>query len=83
MAAGGAILFCGSQESDNWDMLQEAAWLIREDADLGEQIRTYLADLNQDNLADKKQNAQKLNTDLQQNVLKAYEEIADFCRTGL
>lgn len=80
VAAGGAILFCGSQESDNWDMLQDAAWLIREDADLGQQIKGYLADLNQDNLAIKKQNAQKLNKELQQNVLKAYEEIADFVK---
>ncbi|WP_305951926.1 hypothetical protein [Emticicia oligotrophica] len=78
VAAGGAILFCGSQESDNWDMLQKAAWLIREDADLGEQIREYLKNLTAEDLANKKQNAQKLNTDLQQNVLKAYEEIADF-----
>lgn len=83
VAAGGAILFCGSQESDNWDMLQEAAWLIREDTDLGEQIRAYLSNLTAEDLADKKQNAQKLNKDLQQNVLKAYEEIADFCRIGL
>lgn len=80
VAAGGAILFCGSRESDNWDMLQEAAWLIREDADLGEQIREYLSSLMTEDLAIKKQNAQKLNTDLQQNVLKAYEEIADFAK---
>ncbi|MER0442088.1 hypothetical protein [Emticicia sp. W12TSBA100-4] len=80
VAAGGAILFCGSQESDNWDMLQEAAWLIREDADLGEQIREYLGNLTNEDLAIKKQNAQKLNKDLQQNVLKAYEEIADFIK---
>ena len=81
VAAGGAILFCGSQESDNWDMLQDAAWLIREGANLGEQIQAYLSNLTAEDLAIKKQNAQKLNTDLQQNVLKAYEEIADFCRT--
>jgi hypothetical protein len=74
-------LFCGSQESDNWDMLQDAAWLIREGANLGEQIQAYLSNLTAEDLAIKKQNAQKLNTDLQQNVLKAYEEIADFCRT--
>ncbi|MDZ7934528.1 MAG: hypothetical protein U5M51_06110 [Emticicia sp.] len=80
VAAGGAILFCGSQESDNWDMLQEAAWLIREDADLGEQIRAYLKNLTTEDLAKKKQNAQRLNKDLQQNVLKAYEEIADFVK---
>lgn len=80
VAAGGAILFCGSQESDNWDMLQEAAWLIREDADLGEQIRAYLKNLTAEDLAIKKQNAQKLNKELQQNVLKAYEEIADFVK---
>ena len=35
------------------------------------------------NLNKKKHKAQKLNTDLQKNVLKAYEEIADFCKTGL
>jgi len=83
VAAGSTILFCGSQESDNWDMLQEAAWLIREGADLGKQIREYLSNLTVEVLATKKQNSQKLNIDLQQNVLKAYEEIADFCRTGL
>jgi hypothetical protein len=80
VAAGGAILFCGSQESDNWDMLQEAAWLIREEVDLGEQIRGFLNNLTTEDLVVKKQNAQKLNADLQQNVLKAYEEIADFVK---
>ena len=83
VAAGGAILFCGSQESDNWDMLQDAAWLINEQDDLGIQVRHFLRYLLKEDLATKKQNAQKLNKDLQQNVLKAYEEIADFCRTGL
>ncbi len=83
VAAGGAILFCGSQESDNWDMLQEAAWLINEQGDLGEKIREYLSNLTAEDLNHKKQNAQKLNTDLQKNVLKAYEEIADFCIIGL
>jgi hypothetical protein len=64
-------------------MLQEAAWLIREGADLGKQIREYLSNLTVEVLATKKQNSQKLNIDLQQNVLNAYEEIAEFCRTGL
>ncbi|AFK04282.1 hypothetical protein Emtol_3149 [Emticicia oligotrophica DSM 17448] len=80
VAAGGAILFCGSQESDNWDMLQDAAWLIREDKDLGEQISDFLKNLSTEDLAIKKQNAQRLNTDLQQNVLKAYDEIAAFVK---
>ncbi len=81
VAAGSTILFCGSQESDNWDMLQEAAWLIREEANLGEQIKEYLSNLTAEDLAIKKQNSQKINIDLQQDVLKAYEEIADFCKT--
>jgi len=61
-------------------MLQKAAWLIFEDADLGEQISAYLANLNQENLAEKKQNARKLNISLQETVLNAYEEIADFVK---
>jgi hypothetical protein len=78
VAAGGAILFCGSQESDNWDMLQSAAWLINEQDDLGNQIKNYLENLLRDDLAQKKQNAQKLNIHLQKMVIDAYEEIADF-----
>ncbi len=80
VAAGGAILFCGSQESDNWDMLQEAAWLINEQDDLGSQIKNYLANLSKESLSDKKQNAQKLNLHLKKMVIDAYEEIADFVK---
>ena len=61
-------------------MLKENEWLIREDADLSKQIREYLSNLTNEDLTIKKQNAQKLNKDLQQNVLKAYEEIADFVK---
>ena len=78
VAAGGAILFCGSEESDNWDMLQEEAWLINEQDDLSNQIRHYLESLTKENLADKKKNAQKLNINLQKMVVDAYEEIAEF-----
>ncbi|WP_435356268.1 hypothetical protein [Emticicia sp. SJ17W-69] len=78
VAAGGAILFCGSQESDNWDMLQEAAWLINEHDNLGIQIQYYLAKLTKEELSIRKQNAQKLNVHLQKMVIEAYEEIAEF-----
>ncbi len=83
VAAGGAILFCGSQESDNWDMLQEAAWLIREEENLDNQLEKYLINLTKEALAEKQKSAQKLNFILQKKVLNAYEAIADFCRTGL
>ncbi len=82
VAAGGAILYCGSKESDNWDMLQSAAWLINEQDDLDNQIRHYLTNLSKENLAKKKQNAQKLNIHLQKMVIDAYEEIADFVHSS-
>ena len=78
VASGGAMLFCGNPESDNWDMLQTAAWLIREDADLSKQIKDYLADLTHESLLEKKQNARKLNIHLQKMVIDGYEEIAKF-----
>ncbi len=80
VAAGGSILFCGSQESDNWDMLQEAAWLIREEEDLGKQIKNYLENLTNVSLIQKKQNAKNLNKNLQKMVIDGYEEIADFVK---
>jgi hypothetical protein len=80
IASGGAMLFCGSQESDNWDMLQEASWLINEQENLSIQIKKYLINLTHDALAEKKQAAKRLNTELQKTVLNAYEEIADFVK---
>lgn len=78
IAAGGTMLFCGSKESDNWDMLQEAAWLINEQESLGVQINNYLENLTQKEVFEKKQAAQKLNIKLQQMVLDGYEEITNF-----
>lgn len=80
IASGGAMLFCGSQESDNWDMLQDAAWLINEQENLGVQIKKYLEDLTVEALVEKKQAATRLNAELQKTVLNAYEEIADFVK---
>jgi hypothetical protein len=78
IAAGGTMLFCGSKESDNWDMLQEAAWLINEQDDLASQIKNYLENLTQNEVFEKKQTAKKLNTKLQKMVLDGYKEIANF-----
>lgn len=78
IAAGGTMLFCGSKESDNWDMLKEAAWLINEQEDLENQIKNYLENLTQKEVFEKKQAAQKLNTKLQKMVLDAYQVIANF-----
>ena len=80
IAAGGTMLFCGSKESDNWDMLREAAWLINEQEDLGNQIKNYLENLTQKEVLAKKQVAQKLNTKLQKMVLDSYDEIAEFIK---
>lgn len=78
IAAGGTMLFCGSKESDNWDLLQEAAWLIDEQQNLGNQIKNYLENLTQKEVFEKKQAAQMLNIKLQKMVLDGYEEIANF-----
>ncbi len=78
VASGGAMLFCGNPESDNWDMLQTAAWLINEEGNLGKQMSKFLSDLTQETLLEKKQNARKLNINLQKMVIDGYEEIAEF-----
>ena len=80
VAAGGAILFCGSQESDNWDMLQEAAWLINEQENLGMQVSKFLNNLTKKGLEEKQIQAKKLHTNLQKTVVDAYEEIANFVK---
>lgn len=76
VSLGCPILFCGSPESDNWYMLQEAGWFVPEDAGMRESIGALMRTLSKKEIEEKKHHAARLNQELKAAFLESYRKIA-------
>jgi hypothetical protein len=76
VSMGCPILFCGSQESDNWHLLKEAAWFIDENENMQETTKLFLSSIEKNQILDKKENAKIIYESLKKNVLDTYDKIA-------
>ncbi len=76
ISMGCPILFCGSEQSDNWHMFRKAGWLIDEQQDIQQQVKNFMAHLTQAGIDEKKQMTAELYTHMQQQVLTTYSEVA-------
>jgi len=73
---GCPILFCGSRDSDNWYMFQEAGWFIDESTGIDTQVQDFMACLSRAGIQDKKDKTAGIYEELKDQVLKAYREVA-------
>ncbi len=78
VCSGAPILFCGTQSSDNWYYLANAAWFIDEDRDMQTQIKQFLNRLSHEELSERKENSMKLYSRLTSLKQKAFNDIADY-----
>jgi hypothetical protein len=78
VCAEAAILFCGSTESDSWEMLKEAGWHIDIEQDLDRQNQKFLEKLTLEEVEEKRKSAKIVAQNLNEMVINAYEEIAEF-----
>jgi hypothetical protein len=75
VSLGATILFCGSIESDNWYLLQNAGWLIDENEDLEQSVKKVLPQITRYEIEQKKAQAILINSELKQYVLSTYNQI--------
>lgn len=80
ICSGSTILFCGNKESDNWFMLQDAGWLVEDNANLKENVRKAVSSLNWENILMKKNNAYKIATGLTDLIKQSYTTIATWAK---
>ncbi|MCS7037360.1 MAG: hypothetical protein RMJ33_07650 [Saprospiraceae bacterium] len=80
IAVGGAILFCGSPESDNWYLLRDAGWLIEENDHIKEQVAQFLQRLTPEDVNQKQAAAPGIYQRLQGMVRQAYQALAETFR---
>ncbi len=75
ISTGRPIVFCGSEQSDNWQMFKEAAWFIPENESMNTEIAHFLKELDREKIAVKAAQTKNIIESLKQQVLNAYSEI--------
>lgn len=75
ISTGRPIVFCGSEQSDNWQMFKEAAWFIPENESMNTEIAHLLGELDRELIAVKAAQTKTIIGSLKQQVLDAYSEI--------
>lgn len=77
VCSGSPILFCGRREADTWELLQDAAWLVEDNATLADQVSRFLDQLTPADVDAKKREARLVARRLSDMVEQAYARIAE------
>lgn len=80
ICSGASILFCGSKESDNWFLLQDAGWLIEDNQEMSKNVKKTIASLDREEISIKKNNANVIATKLDSLVQESYTTIASWAK---
>lgn len=75
ISTGRPIVFCGSEESDNWQMFKPAAWFIPETKKMDHAVEQLISALTKEEIAAKAALTGNIIVTLKQQVLDAYLKI--------
>lgn len=74
---GSAFLFCGIEQCDNWQMMQDAGWLIPDDANMSTAVSRFFTTIDRSQIKLKKEKAKSISQELVQHQKMAYHAIAN------
>jgi hypothetical protein len=80
VCSGSAFLYFGDEHSDNWVLLQEAGWLLSGSENVEEGVKKFFSTFQLEELARKKEAAQRIAKKLNMDKIKTFHEIADKIR---
>ena len=75
------FLFYGPEQSDSWQYLKTAGWLIDENKDAEQQIIEFLDSVDADMIRSKKQAATLRSKEIENDVQRAYDGLSQFLKT--
>ncbi|MDR2562569.1 MAG: hypothetical protein LBC98_01355 [Prevotellaceae bacterium] len=81
VCAGSAFLYNGEAESDNWQLLQKAGWLITYTGDVEEDTDDFFQRFDTKELERKKETAKELAKTLNAEKMKVFQDLATYIQT--
>jgi hypothetical protein len=80
VCSGATILFCGSQESDNWYLLQDAGWHVADNHKLSQNVEAVISSIDYAQILARKNNARLIAERLSQMIRESYDTIAQWAK---
>ena len=80
ICSGSPILFCGNKESDNWQLLKDAGWLVEDNQDLKLNVKKIVSHLNWKDILIKKNKAMHISNTLNKLIKESYDTIATWAK---
>jgi len=78
ISTGRPIVFCGSEESDNWQMFKDAAWFIPENENMKSEVARLLAGINREQIESKAALTKDIVVELKRQVLNTYTQLGKY-----
>jgi hypothetical protein len=78
ISTGRPIVFCGSEESDNWQMFKDAAWFIPENETMKSEIAHLLAGIDKDQIESRAALTKDIVIRLKKQVLETYTQLGKY-----
>lgn len=78
ISTGRPIVFCGSEDSDNWHMFKSAAWFIPEGKNMKSEVERLLLGIDREQIESKAALTKDIVIRLKQQVLNTYTQIGKY-----
>tara|TARA_B110000967_G_C18886425_1_gene564270 strand:+ start:1652 stop:2800 length:1149 start_codon:yes stop_codon:yes gene_type:complete len=75
ISCGRPILFCGDEDSDNWQMFKKAGWLINEDSSIEMQLKSFFKEISKELIQKKSDLTANIYSGLQAQIKDTYSKI--------
>ncbi len=80
VTSGSSMIFCGKKESDNWELLQNAAWQINDDDQLKENLIKLIKTIDMESIKLKRKQATEIAKKLNNIIFESYDTIASWAK---
>jgi hypothetical protein len=74
---GRTILFCGSKESDSWELFKETGWFIEDNANMSDAVKDFCIKIDKPDIANKQSNTKRVSNQLRSMVKETYDFIGN------
>ena len=80
VTSGSAMIFCGNRESDNWELLQDAAWHVDDDTNLRNNLGKLMNTIDRKQIEFKRSKARELGIRLTALVKDSYDTVSSWAK---
>ena len=80
ICSGSAMLFCGDEKSDNWQLLKDASWFVEDNENMVQDLNHLMTTINLNDIKEKRKQAREITLQLNKLINNSYNTIASWAQ---